>query len=327
VPVLSGNDQEQRQPFAATSDHEINMFKPRPGPKFLARPSQAYAIAYTEVTADDLFRFVDYEADIALSAKYRHIFCGAQREPVAYCPNCERPLTQLLALDTADPRLELTEWDRDLPLLFCWRCALWMTSLFADTRNPAYAEEQLRERAEKKAQWYTTSGQIHTIRMLDADGTGIGDQTAFYYQVNPDNTITLLQYRRGLGNPGEPYPDYPDAFPEAPASLIRLTEEVQDAIRAVNLGELAEYLDEGGWPDFEDSESILGLAEWHQVGGEPDKQVAWYTMTCPLCGGPMPFLAQFNDTCTDPRGFVGGAEVDVLFHTCAKCFVLGAFST
>lgn len=304
------------------------MLKTRPGPQALARPSQAYAIPATDVTEAVLFRFADYNADFAHSERYRHIFCGAQQGPVAYCPNCDRPLTQLLVLDTDDPRLQMTEWDRNLPLLFCWRCALAHTALFVDYQgNSAYAVEGRRKRREQEAHWYTQTGRIQTTRLHLTDGTAYADLVPFYYRVNSDRTITLLQYRKGPATPEWPYPNYPDAFPEARARLFRLTEEVQDAMRALHLGEEADYLnDEDEWPDFPDLDYILGHDEWHQVGGESYNCYGWHTMPCPLCSGPMPFLAHIVDKCADPRGFVGGRDWDVLFHACTKCFVLGAFS-
>jgi len=311
------------------------MFKPRPGLTILALPSQAFAIPFAEVTAAEMFRFADYEADRKISDSYQHIFCGAQRGPVANCPNCDRPLTQLLVLDTTDPRLHLTEWNRDLPLLFCWRCVLAHTEILGDYNEEA-REEDAKRRARAAEEWYTESGRLQITRLRNADGIGFGDQIPFYYQVNADRTIRLLQYKRGPVIPDWPYPDYPDTFPEAHARLFRLTDEVQDAIRARNLGEDADYLnDEDEWPDFPDIDYILGDLKpafyaslvWHQIGGEPWLAHGWYTMHCPLCSEPMPFLAHIQDPCTDERGFVGGRnDADVYFHTCAKCFVLGVYS-
>jgi hypothetical protein len=299
------------------------MLKPRPGPQILAQPRQAYATPSADVTAAERFQFADYEADFQTSGRYRHIVGGAQSSPVAQCPNCERPLTQLLMLDTSDPRLQLTDWKRDLRLLFCWRCALPWTPVLADYNNPEAREEDVKRWAALRNEWYTENGWLQTVRLRDRESKSFGNLVPFYYRVNEDNSVTLLQYIKGPVVPDWPYPDYPDAFPEAPATLLRLTAEVQDAVRASNLGEDAKYLDEGAWPDFED---FLDETNWHQIGGEPWLPSGWYTMPCPRCSQPMPFLAHIQDPCADPRGFVGGKDVDVHFHACVHCCIIGAYS-
>lgn len=64
--------------------------------------------------------YVRYGVD---SDGFRHVFCGTPVVSGADCPNCDRPLLQLLALDSADARLELAAWRHPwIPLLFCWRC-------------------------------------------------------------------------------------------------------------------------------------------------------------------------------------------------------------
>ena len=53
----------------------------------------------------------------------RHIFCGAHDIPGAGCPNCGRPLLQMMSLDASDERLQLAVLGvKRVPLLICWRC-------------------------------------------------------------------------------------------------------------------------------------------------------------------------------------------------------------
>ncbi len=58
-----------------------------------------------------------------LNQQGRHVFCGAQAIPGAGCPNCDRPLMQMMSLDASDQRLQLAALGvARIPLLFCWRC-------------------------------------------------------------------------------------------------------------------------------------------------------------------------------------------------------------
>ena len=65
---------------------------------------------------------VDYGSSVP--GPYRHVFCGSPSVEGAACPLCQRPLTQLLSLDTRDPLLQTSGAELGhLPLLFCWGCA------------------------------------------------------------------------------------------------------------------------------------------------------------------------------------------------------------
>jgi hypothetical protein len=60
---------------------------------------------------------------LRLDPQGRHVFCGAHDIAGAGCPNCDRPLMQMMSLDASDERLELTELGvARVPLLFCWKC-------------------------------------------------------------------------------------------------------------------------------------------------------------------------------------------------------------
>ena len=64
---------------------------------------------------------VDYGSRVP--GPYSHVFCGTPDVWSALCPSCERPLVQLLSLDTRDPLLSATDSGLGrLPLLFCWGC-------------------------------------------------------------------------------------------------------------------------------------------------------------------------------------------------------------
>ncbi len=138
--------------------------------QFIARPHLPYAIPFAEVTASDLNRFANYDVDCILNEKFRHRFCGPQQEPVAYCPNCEKPLIHFAALNTHDPRLELGVWPRNLPLLFCWRCNV------GKTRVDYHFSEDAGDI------WFTKASRITFLQ--DLGGEVYGNGAPFYYRVN-----------------------------------------------------------------------------------------------------------------------------------------------
>ncbi len=62
-------------------------------------------------------------ADAAASGQFQHVFCGDNTTPGAQCPNCHKPLLQILSLDLADPRLNgIRGAHSRFPFLYCWRC-------------------------------------------------------------------------------------------------------------------------------------------------------------------------------------------------------------
>ena len=87
-----------------------------------ALPSQAYFVHYDESKPLASY-FCDVEHDDQLNVLHHHVFCGPNNIPGAWCPNCDKPLLNILDLDTSDPRLELgTALPSSLPLLCCWTC-------------------------------------------------------------------------------------------------------------------------------------------------------------------------------------------------------------
>lgn len=64
------------------------------------------------------FAHLSYKRD----GDYEHFLGGAQSW--ADCPNCQKPMLQLMSLDLRDPRLGLCGTGiSNLPLLFCWTCS------------------------------------------------------------------------------------------------------------------------------------------------------------------------------------------------------------
>ena len=184
---------------------------------------------------------------------FTHVFCGPQELDGAICPNCHKPLLRFLALDTADPRLDMQECSVSVvSLLFCWTC------------NVAQSE--------------------------------------FFYQIRRDGSIKLLRYGGGGVEIDFPYEDYPVFFPGAPAVLR--------PIEAVPRNELARF-----HASYESS----------QVGGEPYLLQGGHPLRCLLCGVDMPFLASISDDCLDERGLVGSTDVQVVYHFCRECCVVGAY--
>lgn len=60
---------------------------------------------------------------LRLDKQGRHIFCGAHDIPGGGCPNCSRPLLQMMSLDATDDRLHLAPLGvKRVPLMFCWQC-------------------------------------------------------------------------------------------------------------------------------------------------------------------------------------------------------------
>lgn len=65
----------------------------------------------------------------------------------------------------------------------------------------------------------------------------------------------------------------------------------------------------------------------HTIGGEePDLCEPWeaWANTCPVCCCEMQFVAMFNDTNLDPRGFADTGCLQVVFTYCRDCHVVGA---
>jgi len=147
-------------------------------------------------------------------------------------------------------------------------------------------------------------------------------EESFYYLLE-NNEIVLLKYGQGETQWGIPYEDYPTFFPEAPARLIRMPNEVQVLFKLFNRGIIS-------WPEMENATPELALEAdrpQHQIGGEPflSQRNPDYEMECPLCKKTMPFLACLANDCLDPRGLMGNRWAQVLYNYCHCCGTVGAF--
>jgi hypothetical protein len=144
-------------------------------------------------------------------------------------------------------------------------------------------------------------------------------QDEFYYRPLKDGSIEIAEYGHGGVAVDFPYENYPVHFPGSKAELLSITSDAQAAIRRVNSGDLALSSMRREYP------GIYGCQ--HQLGGEPFliQRDPDYELDCPKCKKVMPFLASIADNCLDPRGFTENDGVQVLYHYCKACNMLGAF--
>ncbi len=158
-----------------------------------------------------------------------------------------------------------------------------------------------------------------TVSLFFCWTCNIAQSYPFLYAIQGEGSIRLLQYGRGGAIRDFPYEDYPVHFPLAEAHLVQIPEADQRVIRQINT-------DEVDWNALHPKYQELDKPR-HQVGGEPYlvQRDRSYRMRCSMCAQPMPFLAAIADSCLDKRGFTGNPYVQVLFHYCRRCTVVGAF--
>lgn len=156
-----------------------------------------------------------------------------------------------------------------------------------------------------------------TIPLLYCWRCGIA-KSDFFYEVVAEDHIRILEYGQGEEEADFPYSAYPVFFPGSPCILRELTEEQQRILDGLSCGELAEA-------DAVDLAWDL-TQQPHQVGGRPFflQLDSGDSLDCPLCGCTMAFFANIGDRCLDPRGLVGYSQVQLLFHICHRCSVIGA---
>jgi hypothetical protein len=140
------------------------------------------------------------------------------------------------------------------------------------------------------------------------------------YQLLRDGEIRLLLFAEGGAVGDHPYNDYPRFFPGALAQLVPVSGQDQDLIRGLN----AQTVDK--WEILRSRPELT--VPRHQVGGEPRLMLPEIYESepryCELCGDRMPLLASIGNNCLDPRGIVGTDFVQMLFHVCPRCSVVGA---
>ena len=144
-------------------------------------------------------------------------------------------------------------------------------------------------------------------------------QEPFYYRTHTDERVEILGFGQGGTASDFPYEDYPIFFPGIRCDFLEIPDNVQNLIQQANRGEhvSSEIQFEG----------ILIAQLNHQVGGEPwlTQQNPEFRLKCCLCNKFMSFLASIGDESIDTRGFTGNPFVQVLFHFCEDCQVIGAF--
>jgi len=150
-------------------------------------------------------------------------------------------------------------------------------------------------------------------------------QENFRYAMFSGGAVEIVACGTGGVEPDFPYADYPVFFPGSRASLVKMTDGAQTAIRAYNSGR-------SRYPDLHSSHPDASRCR-HQIGGEPFliqrnpgyPQAMAEALKCSKCGKSMPFLASIADDCVDRRGFTGDTSAQVLYHLCRKCLEFVAF--
>jgi len=144
-------------------------------------------------------------------------------------------------------------------------------------------------------------------------------QEVFFYRALEDG-VELLDYGQGGVDTDFPYEKYPIFFPGAAAALNAISAEEQTLITRLNCR----------FESGEKASAIYGKRRdlWsvrHQIGGEPFLIQGLLALVCPDCGTEMPLLASIANDCLDERGLTGNDGLQLLFHYCRKCCVVGVY--
>lgn len=148
----------------------------------------------------------------------------------------------------------------------------------------------------------------------------------FVYRIGKSGEIEKLYFGRGPGRGDWPYPDYPVAFPPRKVHLKPLSRRHQDMLRVFNAAAMLAPVG--------DEDELIDPR--HQVGGEPHSILPFSRMLCQICSQPMPLLATICDNAGGPCAHAGyadhlsfthNAEIQVMFHFCRPCGVVGAYHT
>lgn len=140
-------------------------------------------------------------------------------------------------------------------------------------------------------------------------------QSPFFYLCQRDGSIKLLQYGEGGQSVDFPYPNYPRFFPQREIWLEAIAPETQRTIILLNQNRGAEV---GDIP------SGLDIPR-HQVGGIPYLMQPVLDLRCPRCKARIPLFASLGDNTGGEQGFTGNEFVQVLFHLCPTCGIVGAY--
>jgi hypothetical protein len=239
--------------------------------------------------------------------EYAHYFCGPHEVPGADCPNCQKPLVRMLAIDTRDPRLELTYCPFDtLSLFFCFTCKipegglLYYQMRAPDGRVEILSYEEGKQEPEY-VPFYPEPYPPHfpgvPVRLVP-----LSEQQQWY----------LIESERLGYESARAWETLDD---ERWEELERKKEQLLDGFY------LLPHRVRGS-PEFTILESTV-----RQIGGFPQFVQRWEGTAnqCPVCANEMVFLAALCDVNADPRGFSGGGEFPHFpFAWCPECFVIGA---
>lgn len=254
---------------------------------------------------------------------YCHRFGGRHQIKGAVCPNCQRPLTRYLELDTHDPRLHLQDLGIDrLPLLFCPHC--------------------LRHADIPIAYQMQGESQIRVVQhaVVSASPANLPE----FYSERPASLLPMpgeLQVLFQLFNRGFLIEEETEAI----ESLELDEEEIAGIATMLRRLIPTRLLDRWRQEMVEHRIFEDAVPEWkqefypqHQVGGEPlvvtgFKGHPWGTVVrCALCGNEIPFLACIGNDYVDTEvdswkgGFHDGAWWgELLFHLCVGCRVVSGY--
>jgi hypothetical protein len=155
--------------------------------------------------------------------------------------------------------------------------------------------------------------EVGSISLLYSWVCGISGGELTYRQSS--RGVDLLKFEKGPLQGDFPYEGYPSMFPRVELELTALTVEDQSTIQKINRRQDDPVALEHQFPQL-----ALPRA---QVGGEP-RLMQWPSpeFHCPICSGPMPFLAAIGDYNGDPRGFTGNAFVQMISFLCSACTVV-----
>lgn len=156
-----------------------------------------------------------------------------------------------------------------------------------------------------------------TLSLLFCWTCNIAQEPFFYRALG--NGIELLQYGQGGVVTDFPYDNYPLFFTGARAALQAISVEEQVFLKRLN----NRFEEEARTGLYGQHRELWGVR--HQVGGEPFLTQGLTMLECADCGAEMPFLASVANDCLDIRGLAGNDGVQVLYHLCRQCCVVGVY--
>lgn len=219
------------------------------------------------------------------TAESTHYLFGPNRYNGAGCPNCPKPLTQLLSIDTTDLRLGLVNpVFTHLPLLTCWTCGIPQGNL-----------------------WYRIIGE-GSIELISANKGTIPPEcwpSPNYPAFFPGTPVQL----QALSAEKQWFAKHINHFVEEYAAGCSWIPEADNEYDAYQ-----EFL-----------QQHQDIADWtHQIGGEPRLMNPWYSSSCCICHVPMPYLASIeDDSLTGEK--ITSDYCQMVCNYCATCHVVCAF--